>query len=146
MSIVVGYADTPHGRAALEEATSLARLLGSRLHIIRYVGHDAGESPTRVMAERATIQQIDDELESVANRLTEEGIDVATEVRHGLQNGVSQALVETAEREQAERLVIGMRRRSPVGKLVMGSVVQDVLLAADCPVLAVKARPEDERG
>ena len=38
----------------------------------------------------------------------------------------------------ADVLVIGVRRRSPVGKLVMGSVAQTILLDADCPVLAVR--------
>jgi len=39
----------------------------------------------------------------------------------------------------ASRLVIGMRHRTPVGKMLMGSTAQQLLLDCPCPVLAVKA-------
>jgi nucleotide-binding universal stress UspA family protein len=48
-------------------------------------------------------------------------------------------LVAVAEEHGADLLVIGLRRRSPVGKLILGSQAQRVLLDAPCAVLAVKA-------
>jgi nucleotide-binding universal stress UspA family protein len=48
-------------------------------------------------------------------------------------------VLDTAEEMQAELIVIGIRRRTPVGKLVLGSNSQSILLEATIPVLAVKA-------
>lgn len=53
-------------------------------------------------------------------------------------------LVGAAERSSADLIVIGLRRRSPVGKLILGSNAQRILLDAPCPVLAVK--PERPAG
>ena len=47
--------------------------------------------------------------------------------------------VEEAERVGASLIVIGLRRRTPVGKLILGSNAQRILLDASCPVLAVKS-------
>ena len=53
----------------------------------------------------------------------------------------AEELIRTAETTDADFIVIGLRRRSPVGKLLLGSNAQRVLLDAACPVLAVKAEP-----
>jgi nucleotide-binding universal stress UspA family protein len=51
---------------------------------------------------------------------------------------VAEKILELAASVQAEVLVIGARRRSPVGKFLLGSVTQTLILQADAPVLVVK--------
>ena len=82
-------------------------------------------------------------LEGVRGRLAEAGVNV--EVRQ-LVRGKEPAedLIEAAESSHAELIVIGLRRRTPVGKLILGSNAQRILLDATCPVLAVKATSEDD--
>jgi nucleotide-binding universal stress UspA family protein len=50
----------------------------------------------------------------------------------------AEELLKAMERDDAERLVIGVGHRNPVGKLLLGSVSQQVLLECPKPVLAVK--------
>ena len=52
---------------------------------------------------------------------------------------VAEEVLTIARETVAELLVIGMRRRSPLGKLFLGSHSQHILTEADCPVVAVKA-------
>ena len=51
---------------------------------------------------------------------------------------VAEEMIRVVREVDAQVLVIGMRHRTPVGKMIMGSVAQQVLLDAPCPVLAVK--------
>ena len=78
------------------------------------------------------------DLDAVRGRLTESGVTFdLREVVQGLD--ASEDLIAVAEDTEAELIVIGLRRRTPVGKLILGSNAQRVLLDAPCPVLAVKA-------
>lgn len=47
-------------------------------------------------------------------------------------------LLDTAQRLEVSTIVVGVRQRSPVGKLIMGSAAQQVILEAKAPVICVK--------
>ena len=51
----------------------------------------------------------------------------------------AEEILRIAVEQDAGLIVIGLRRRSPVGKLFMGSTAQQILLDAPCAVLAVKS-------
>lgn len=77
----------------------------------------------------------------MAQDLRASGIEVQTLLLSG-DNDPAKAMLELADQQEVGLIVIGLRRRSPVGKLVLGSVSQDILLQANCPVLAVKTRED----
>jgi len=129
MIILVGYVPKPEGRAALERAVEEATLRGGRLVVI-----NASRGDSYVDSGFAPVQEI----ELVKSRLAESGVDY--EFRQLVRgNEPSEEIVEVAEEVGAELIVIGMRRRTAIGKFLMGSTAQRILLDAHCPVLAVKA-------
>jgi nucleotide-binding universal stress UspA family protein len=129
--VVVGYVPKPEGEAALRTAVTEAKLRGASLVVVN--SHRGG---TDFDADASS--QADQEMDAVRSTLDASGVDY--DIRQ-LVRGFEPAedLISIAEASQAELIVIGLRRRSPVGKLILGSNAQRVLLDAHCPVLAVKA-------
>ena len=130
MTIVVGFVPTKEGRAALTRAVDEARMRRSRLVVINSNrgGRDFDEDATRAA---------DTELQRVSEELTGDGLEL--EVRQLVRgNEPAEDLISVANETDADLIVIGLRRRTPVGKLILGSNAQRILLDAPCAVLAVK--------
>jgi nucleotide-binding universal stress UspA family protein len=130
-TIVVGYVPKPEGRAALRRGAEEARLRNARLVVVN--SHRGGRefSAEDAADTEAQLQEVRDELSAAG---------VEHEIRQ-LVRGMDPAedLINVATDVSAEFIVIGLRRRTPVGKLILGSNAQRILLDAPCPVLAVKA-------
>ncbi len=131
MSIVVGYVPTREGCAALDRAGQEAALRGVKLVVVKSAR--SGRAFGAVESE-----QLADQLASIAHSLEGEGIAHEVRVIEGREEP-SEDLISVAEETNALFIVIGLRRRSKVGKLFLGSNAQRILLDAACPVLAVKA-------
>jgi nucleotide-binding universal stress UspA family protein len=131
MPVVLGYVSTPEGRAALHRAAQECKLRNARLVVIN--SNRGGKD-----LDGAEATAYDEDLDSVRKELDAAGVD--NEVRQ-LVRGLEPAedIIAVAQEISADFIVIGLRRRSPVGKLILGSNAQRILLEAPCPVLAVKA-------
>jgi nucleotide-binding universal stress UspA family protein len=126
---------TREGRAALRRAAEESLLRHSKLIVI-----NSSRGGKDFDAEEAV--RFESELRTIEGRLDAAGVN--HEVRQLVRgNDPSEDLIAVAEEVGAEFIVIGLRRRTPVGKLILGSNAQRILLDASCPVLAVKAAPAD---
>ncbi len=130
-TVVVGYVPKPEGDAALKTAIAEAKLRGATLVVVN--SHRGGPG-----YDKEASATTDGHMEGVRKQLDDSGLnyDVRQLVR-GFEP--SEDLIKVAEDSAAQLIVIGLRRRTPVGKLILGSNAQRVLLDARCPVLAVKA-------
>lgn len=137
MSIVVAYEATPEADAALEAGIAEAELRGLPLHLVTYVGGAVVEGPGEAKVSRTQHEGADRALLAAVARAEAAGVSATSHVVGGLDP--SGAIIELSRQVGALLLVTGMRRRSAVGKLLMGSTSRDLIMAADCPVLAVKS-------
>ncbi len=130
-TVVVGFVPKPEGEAALNSGIAEAKLRGAKIVVVN--SHRGGSEFDQEASVKA-----DQEMERIGKVLDDSGVE--HELRQ-LVRGFEPAedLISIAEAADAELIVIGLRRRSPVGKLILGSNAQRILLDAKCPVLAVKA-------
>lgn len=129
-TVVVGFVPKPEGEAALLAAVSEVERRGGRLVVVNV--HRQGSDPEWLAKTQA-------ELAAARERLDASAIDyVVHESETDAELDAADELVQIARDEQAGLIVIGIRRRTPTGKLILGSQAQRILLDAPCPVLAVK--------
>ena len=129
MTVTLAYVFTPEGDAALAAALEEAQRRSSDIVVVNVTRPPTGE---------ASPYSEEQELDALQAKLAAAG--VASEVRE-LPAGTDpvEAIIEAARDTGSELVVIGLRRRTALGKLVLGSTAQRLLLGLDCPVLAVKA-------
>ena len=127
MTIAVAYRPDDFGKAALDWAAAEARTKGESLLII-----NVHRVEPRLDTGHAKGRHMQDVTEALAKD------DVPYELRQVEGENVASTVLFEAEHAGASLIVIGVRPRSPVGKILMGSVAQQILLDSAAPVVAVK--------
>lgn len=130
MTILVAYVPRPEGKAALEKGMEIAGRRKERLVVVNASPGGGKEDPSM-----ADVQDV----ERVEQLLARSGLDATFKQFVRGKNAVEE-IEEMVDTLQVSLLIIGLRKRTPVGKLFLGSVAQEILLSVPCPVLAVKAQ------
>jgi len=125
--IVVGYSADQFGRAALEAGIAEAKRRDTTLLVVNPTSGQSLADPR--FAQVAEVHDVEEHLQECG---------VEFELRQPVGVDVADELLRAMEGTDAELLVIGIRHRNPVGKLLLGSVSQKVILECPKPVLAVK--------
>ncbi|MFE4542399.1 universal stress protein [Arthrobacter sp. NPDC056727] len=129
MSIIVGFVPTPAGEAALTAGIAEALLRQEELVIVNSARQgalvDKSVAPEDILAE-------------AAKKAADAGV-AARVIQPPYQHDLAEEFLDVAREIDASLIVIGLRHRTQVGKFILGSHAQQILMQADRPVLAVKA-------
>ncbi|QTG81604.1 universal stress protein [Arthrobacter crystallopoietes] len=126
MTILVGYKRTPEGQAALGHGLEAASSTGAPLAIFPLADRD----------EAADLRE-----DAALNAAIEAGATLLQSTRGG--GHPAEELLDTAAEHDVALIVIGVRNRSRVSKLLLGSDAQSIILGATAPVLTVKVASDD---
>jgi nucleotide-binding universal stress UspA family protein len=131
MSVIVGYLSSPRGQKALELGISEAKLRNTNLVVVHSL-YGAGQDEDEEMIAS------DRDLSALEDSLADSGVPFSV---HNFVRGndPAQDLIQAAEDLDGELIVIGLRKRTPAGKFLLGSNAHDILMSAPCPVLTIRA-------
>jgi nucleotide-binding universal stress UspA family protein len=134
VTVALAHQATPTGHLALTQAGREAVMRGTTLvviHVVATIDLDNTEAFTG---------GITDEISNVVNEAGLANLDWRLELTTTKDDAsLPEAVLAVVDRSDAELLVIGARRRSPVGKFLLGSATQTMILHANVPVLVVKS-------
>ncbi|MEO5662692.1 MAG: universal stress protein [Nocardioides sp.] len=127
MAVVIGFIPDEFGEAALTAGLEEAQRRRTGVVVVNSTRGDSLIDKRYVGAEGMV---------TLEERLVESGIE--HELRQTMGRDIAEEILAVAGEVDADAIVIGIRHRTPVGKLIMGSVAQRIIIDAACPVVAVK--------
>lgn len=129
MTILLAYVSRPEGRAALDKAIEISKSRNEPMLIVN-------ASPGGQQEDASLVPAF--EVEAIEAELAAKGIQAEFK-QYVRGNNAVEEINDLVDKRDISLLVIGLRRRTAVGKLLLGSVAQEILMTVSCPVLCVKA-------
>jgi nucleotide-binding universal stress UspA family protein len=139
-SIVVGTDGSETAAQALAEASDLAKAAGAKLHIVSayvpqsdtHLAEDAPKEAGWMVGPDVTVDSV---LEQAAGAMRAKGVDAET---HALRGDPADALLDVAEEQDADLIVVGNKGMTGAKRFLLGSVPNKVSHHAPCSVLIVR--------
>lgn len=123
MTVVAVYTPDREGAAALVHSVHEAELRTSRLCVLGMATSDRSQEAESVLAEA---------------RLLAEKAGLELSLQESDDRDLAEQVIDASYEDDVDAVVVGVRRRSPVGKILLGGVAQQIVLEAHCPVIVVK--------
>lgn len=127
--VIITAVDDSTDREIVEEASDLADAFDEELHVVHVRDREEVEEATG--GERTVLEGAVDRATEIATNVTDDYVPI------GRIGTPAQELDDYTRSVDARYLVIGGRKRTPIGKALFGSVTQSVLLSVDVPVVTV---------
>ena len=138
MNIVVAYNGSEPAKRALELAKTHAKAFDAVVTILisMYGDVDQDSSPSKIESFWTDVIKAEKELAKLRENFEKESIKCSTHVMaRGGDPG--EDILDFADQVGADEIIIGIEKKSKVGKLLFGSTAQKVILEAKCPVITV---------
>jgi nucleotide-binding universal stress UspA family protein len=130
MKILVGYDGSKSAKEAVDLTREYAKAFCASVDVVTSMQHGMENK-------RAEIEEAENNLNWVQSLFDDDGLTCRTHLMiRGSAPG--EDLVKFARDNDVSQIIVGVKRRSKVGKLLMGSTAQYVILKAPCPVVTVK--------
>lgn len=130
MKILVGYDGTNAAKEAMAVAKKHAKAFGAKVHVVTSMSTGAEQ-------DQEHIENAESELEWAKSFFADDGIPCETHLLiRGFEPG--EDMVNFAQEHQVDEIVVGVKKRSRVGKILLGSTAQYVIIRSPCTVVSVK--------
>ena len=130
MKIMVCYDGSGDNTAVLQKATERARESSADIYLVCVLtGDNVGQLDELEPAKK--------EVGKVQAAFQADGVSCEAKVMFG-GSAAGESIVEYANENNIDEIIVGIQKRSKIGKFVFGSTAQHVILEASCPVLTVK--------
>ena len=131
MNILVGYDGSNAAKDAFKLAQKHAKAFGAKIEVVKSVTRDHP-------LDYSLIQAAEEELKrEIRDQLNEDKTSYETHLVVSSRS-TGKNIIWFTELEEIDEIIIGARKRSKVGKLLLGSTAQYVVLHAPCPVITIK--------